>query len=371
MYVGSNERLNPEETVHYVPGALDQTAVYNTFGSKTDIAFNLAFNVQDNFYFGFNLGFPTLKYRRQEVFSESAVEPAQFPVVFFDKNNNKVSTNYLNSSNSYTLNTNATGFYAKFGFIALPTEHLRIGAAIQTPTMYGISERWVYGASSKYADSRFDGSANSSVGEANYQLRSPYVVDAGIAYTLPGVGLFSIDYELNDYSVMKYSDEEGGYFYEDAWAGTNLVNRTFCGLSHSVRVGVEVKPLPFFALRAGYSMITDPEKYWLDENGDRVTAETVQFLGNSYSFKQKLQTSHYFSNTTHAVSLGAGYSSNGSFFADVAARMTAYPVSYYSPYYYGAYAATDASGKLLNVGAPLERIERNVFDVVLTLGWRF
>ena len=374
VYAGANQRINDGETYAYVPGDLDQASIYNTYGSKTDMVFNVGFNMQDSFYFGFNLGIPTLKYSRQEVFTEAAREPLQFPVIFYTGDDSKVSTNYSTSSNSYALNSNATGIYAKFGFIALPTDHLRIGAAIQTPAMYSVSERWQYQASTNYENSDFDGNYKSSIGEAAYNLRTPYIVDAGIAYTLPGIGLFSIDYELTDYSVMQYRDESSDYYFNtvDNWATTNLVNKTFCGLSHSVRAGIEVKPLPTLSVRAGYSFISDPEKYYDNLSGSGiVTAETIEFLGNSTAFKQQLGDSHYFDNYTHAVSLGAGYSSPGSFFADVAVRMTSYPVSYYAPYYYGSYEAVDNNNKLIYYGSPLERLERNVFDVLLTLGWRF
>ena len=212
-------------------------------------------------------------YQREEVFAEAAQNPGAFPTIF-EVPGGKDMTNYLSSDNTYKLNTKATGVYAKVGFIALPTEHLRIGAAIQTPTLYQISESWRYFASACYENPTYDGEAMSTLGEYNYNLRSPYVFNAGIAYTLPGVGLFSLDYELTDYSVMKYKDVDQFYSESTSWDRTNLINRTFCGSSHAVRTGIEVKPLPVLAIRAGYSILTDPEKYWDDEKGNRVTAET-------------------------------------------------------------------------------------------------
>lgn len=369
-YVGANQRLNSGETYAYVPGTLDQTAVYNTYGSKTDLAFNMGFSIQNSFYVGFNLGIPFLTYQREEVFAEAAQNPSAFPTIF-EIPGGKDMTNYQSSDNTYKLNTKATGLYAKVGFIALPTEHLRIGAAIQTPTLYQISESWRYFASACYENPTYDGEAMSSLGEYSYNLRSPYVFNAGIAYTLPGVGLFSLDYELTDYSVMKYKDIDQFYSESTSWDRTNLINRTFCGSSHAVRTGIEVKPLPELAIRAGYSILTDPEKYWDDEKGNRVTAETVQFIGNSSAIRQNLVKSHHFDSITHAVSLGAGYSSPGSFYADLAVRLTSYPIAYYSPYYYGAYDAVDSGGRSINVGAPLEKLERSVYDVMMTLGWRF
>ncbi len=363
-YVGASERLRSDEAWHYVPGALNQTSMYNTYGAKTDVIFNLGYNVGDRFYFGFNLGIPMLNYRREEIFYEQAQDPSAHPVIFYDKDDNLVATNFVSSTNSYKLNTDGVGINARFGFIALLTESLRLGAAIQTPTSYNLTETWEYRASSSYEDSSFDSSAKSSIGEYRYSLRSPYVVDAGLAYTIPGVGLLSVDYELTDYSVCKYSDQSNNYFAEDNWADQNYINRTFLGVSHSVRAGVEFKPVDFLSLRAGYSFVSDPEKYKLDATGNRVTAE------NWGGYAQVLSDGGYFDSVTHAVSAGVGYSSAGSFFADFALRMTSHPRRYYSPYYYN-YAPVDKDGNALGVNSPMELLNHSVFDAMLTVGWRF
>ena len=71
------------------------------------------------------------------------------------------------------------------------------------------------------------------------------------------MGLLSVDYEMTDYSAMKFKDRNGG------WSETfDDVNRDIAncmGISHSVRVGAEVKPIPEFAVRAGYNFTTTPE----------------------------------------------------------------------------------------------------------------
>ena len=362
-YAGGNQTISPDETRVYVPGDITQNSQYNTWGTKTDYITNIGFNVDDAFYFGFNLGFTNINYRREELFTESAIMPEQFPTIMYDENNKLVSTDYVSSSNGYRLNSDALGIYAKFGFIWLPTEHLRIGAAIQTPTSYSIEEEWGYTAAISYDNPNFDGSWHDSSSD-NYNFRSPYVFNAGLAYTVPGVGLLSLDYELTDYSVMKYSYGDVGFMAEDPWSVTNYINRTFCGTSHAVRAGVEFKPIPSVALRAGYSFVSDPEKWFTDKDGKRVTAETWE------GYSQPITYGGHFDSYTHAISAGLGYSSPGSFFADLALRATFHPVTYYAPYYY-SYDAMDKTGNLLAVGAPLEKLDRKVFDVVATLGWRF
>lgn len=350
----------------YVPGVVSQTSTYDTFGSKSDLLFNMAFNISDRFYFGFNLGLPILQYRRHEVFGEYADAPVLFPNEFYNQDGSSAGvSNWVNSSNGYKLNTEATGIYAKFGFIWLPTSNLRVGAAIQTPTALSVDDQWQYSASSTYENSKFNGSAYSDIRQYSYRLRTPYVIDAGVAYTIPGLGLFSLDYEMTDYSVMKFRENDNYYFDNGAWDFTNASNKTFCGLSHSVRAGVEVKPTEEISLRAGYSLITDPEKYGTDSYGNKITAE------NWEGPQQAIGNLQYFKNKTHAFSLGAGYSSSGSFFCDAALRLTKYPVAYYSPYYYGNYAVYDKDRNLIVTDMPLEKFGKNIFDVVLTFGWRF
>ncbi len=362
-YVGGNQALSADETRLYVPGELNQNSIYNSWGSKGDYITNLAFNVSDRFYFGFNLGIANLSYRREELFTEAAVQPEQFPIIMYDANGNLVTSDYLSSQNGYKLNTEATGVYGRFGFIWLPTGSLRIGAAVQTPTSYSVEEEWGYSASTTYDSSTFSGYANDSSSDT-YNFRSPYIVDAGIAYTVPGVGLLSLDYELMDYSVMKYSYPDTDFMSQDLWSVTNYINRTFCGVSHSVRAGVEFKPVESLSLRAGYSFVSDPEKWYYDNDGNRVNAETWQ------GYSQAISKGGHYDSYTHAISAGLGYSSPGSFFFDLAFRSTLYPLAYYNPYYYGYYP-TDKSGMSLNVSTPMETIDRKVIDVVATLGWRF
>ena len=369
-FSGSNEIVEPGDRYSYVPGTLVQQAEYNTFGTKSDVIFNMGFNVQDELYLGFNLGLPSTKYRREDIFTEMAQTPVSFPVNFVDKNGNhegkegEPTTYYKSSTNQYTLNTEAKGIYGKFGFIWLPVEGLRVGAAIQTPSLLTIKEEWQYRARSYYENTKYNGSWNSDVDDYSYLLRTPYIVDAGLAYTFGGFGLVSLDYELTDYSVMKYSETGFG---ESEWCrDVNQTTKRFCGVSHSLRAGIEVKPLPEFSLRAGYSLITDPERYAYDLNGNMYTAENW----NTNDIVT-LQEFRYFKNMTNAYSLGVGYSSEGSFFADAAVRLTSYPKLYYAPYYYGEYDAVDKNGMLLDAGSPDIAFNRSVFDILLTIGWRF
>ena len=95
-------------------------------------------------------------------------------------------------------------------------------------------------------------------------------------------------------------------------------------------------------------------------NGDMSNSEFYAWE-NSLSGKEKL------SRNRHMVSLGIGWSSKGSFFADLTGRMTAFNNNYLSLY---EDYITDASGNVTTYSPEILSTPK-LWDVVLTLGWRF
>ena len=199
-----------------------------------------------------------------------------------------------------------------------------------------INERWRQDVNVNYTDASFNGSAKTPEGDNSYRLRSPYRLNAGAAFTFAGMALISADYEMTDYSTMKFTSKEGGW-NDDSFRNLNDEIRDCMGVSHMVRIGTEFKPVPEFAVRAGYNFTTTPEYVY---NGNE---------------KTKLN------DRINAFSVGFGYSSNGSFFADIAARLTMLSDEYISPY--ADYLEDLASPMILN--------KRDLYSITATFGWRF
>ena len=328
-----------------------------TRGSKYDLVFNLSANYADILYLGANLGITSLSYNLAEYWYEEPDNASQFPVIsWYDESTGtteSASFESLRMRRSYRLN--GSGVYLKAGALLRPFAGLRLGIAIQTPTIMTLKERYGYAGEVSLSGKRSP-SASSPEDEWSYQMVNPFRFNAGIAYSIGQFAVLSADYERANYSQARFLARSGNT--DDSYfGGANLDIKDLLGASHMLRVGVEVKPVPFLALRGGYNYTTTGQHNTLV--GDNVVALTKE--------QMKLQAKS-------AWSVGLGYSSGDSFFADLAFRMRNVPDEYYIPYYY--YYAPNASrfyDKVIDdaVITPEVRVQSHLYDVVLTMGWRF
>ena len=372
-YFGSAETVNLKDGRYdyFVKGDLSQRYSTQSFGSKNDIVFNLGFDINDNVFVGINLGLPAMNYRFNQSFNESAYsDPATDFVVYpeyigSDGKYVKEKANTFDQARyNYAYNSSVSGVYGKVGVIVLPTDNFRIGAAVQTPTSYTIREIWQVNEDCLFGDGTFHNS-NSPEGNYRYCLRGPYSINAGLAYTFGTSALLSVDYEMADFSVMQYRTEYG--HQDDNFYRVNRLNNLFCGVSHAVRVGAEFRPAPFLSVRLGGNLKTDPTCYYEDINGARVDSYIYDaFFSEFESGRYQMKSGRHFnSDNVWAVSGGLGFLSAGAFFADLAVRRTFCPATYTDPYV----SYIDAAD--VTVYSPSVRSVRGLWDVVMTLGWRF
>ncbi len=315
----------------FLRGNLDQAYGRKVTGSKYDAILNVGFNFSHKFFLGVNLGITSLNYNFDEYFKEAAQDPGKFPIDFGEKGG----TYFDNYRTRYSYTAEGSGVYGKIGFLFTPVDGVRLGAAVQTPTVMEINDRLRHDVNVNYTHSQFNGSAQTPEGNYSYRLRSPYRLNAGAAFTFAGMALLSADYEMTDYSTMKFMSKEGNW--DSSFDGVNDDIRDCMGVSHMLRVGAEFKPVPELAVRAGYNFTTTPEYVY---DGD---------------LKTKLN------DRINAFSVGLGYSSNGSFFADIAARLTTLADEYISPY----------ANYLEGVDSPMILNKREIYSITATFGWRF
>ena len=330
-FAGATEQISQTGDDTYsvsTAGYLKRNYSRKVSGTKYDIVFNYAMNFSDKLYLGVNLGFPTGHYAFSEGLTEVASDPDDF--TFEYETGEKVS--FMQGTNNYAYSASLSGIYGKVGVIWLPIAGLRVGAAVQTPTLLEVTEHFQTSTYSLIGKS--DCRATSPQGEYSYNIYTPWRYNVGAAYTIGHIGLVSADYERVNYRNMRYDDIDDGY-YTNSFADVNNEIKTYAGASNMLRVGIEARPVSKLALRLGYALTTKDTDF-------------VDTKIQSFSF-------------------GAGYTSDSSFFCDFAVRGTQYPVSYYTLY---TYTASDGSVDSSLI-TPELAMTRSLFEFVATFGWRF
>jgi hypothetical protein len=144
----------------------------------------------------------------------------------------------------------------KAGVIYRPTEYLRVGASVHTPTWLSLYDRYTTEMESEFTngDSFWWDSPN---GEYNYRVRTPARAQISAAALLGKLGFVSAEYEFVDYSTAKLRPARiGGDNYE--FEAENSAIQSAYRPAHNVRIGAEAKPVKWLALRGGASLTQAP-----------------------------------------------------------------------------------------------------------------
>lgn len=332
---GNGGYMSPVEDIvggkFVLAGPIDQSYGRVSKGNRYDMVVNFGMNFSNRFFIGANLGIVDLDYSFNSYIKESAQTSDAFPVTISDKPDYFQSMKFRQG-----YSASGSGIYAKIGIIAVPVEGLRLGATIQTPTANYITERAWFSGETEYAHNSFSETIYDDEDYLyNYKFVAPARYSVGAAYTIPGFGLISADYELADFSTSKFRNVN--YSSSGSFDDVNNTISRATGAQHMLRVGAEYTPLSNIAFRVGYNLTTCAERAM----GDFDDLQSV-------------------SAPTHAFAFGAGYKSAGSFFCDAAVRCSVRPYEYLYPY-------PDYDDNI----SPEIRIANDLWSLMLTFGWRF
>ena len=316
--------------------------------------FNISFNINDRVYLGVTVGAYAIDYSKYTFYDEN----------YLDKAGNATGQGYnLQSWNKI----HGSGFDVKFGAIVRPFEYspLKIGLAIHTPTYYNLDYKTNARLESDVLND-LDIANESEVGSGvigqynvdtydilkgdmvrQFQLQTPWTYNVSLGYTIGKDLALGAEYEYQDYSSMKFKDQEG---YSDTFGYENSTTSMLKGVS-TIRLGAEYKVIPQFALRAGYNY--------------------TSAIFNSDAYKDlpynSIQTDTDFANTKALsnYTLGIGY--RGSmFYADLAYKYSSYKEDFHP--FINAYM----DGEQLVIGSPeATKVKNTRSQVLLTLGLRF
>jgi len=345
--------------------------LYQKFGSQTkgykhDFVINVGFNYNDELYLGANVGIVKLDYGQAEYWYEAPSNYDEFPAIPFDTNPN-ARFNYLEMKRIFEAR--GAGAYLKAGIIYAPAgTGLRMGAALQTPTITDIDTRMSY-----YGKASLTGvtlpSASSPEWDDAYALVSPWRFNAGIAYTFGKAAMISADYEVANYKQSSFrSQAESQIYYAKSYFDyVNADIKDVLGVSHMLRVGLEANVGKGMAVRAGYGFTTAAQHNYLEwvydpsDDKDHLMVFPLSPEERRAMLKQQF-------------SLGCGYT-HGACYTDFAVRYRVEPKDYFTPYRYYAYDGNNYTDKY-EVTDPAYTVPEittsyNRFEAMITLGVRF
>ncbi|MCQ2336716.1 MAG: hypothetical protein MJ010_06025 [Paludibacteraceae bacterium] len=270
----TGEMLPNYESIYKSSGATsvtdDVTVTEN--GGANEFALSVAGNISDIFYLGMSFICDYVTNNRYETYTEKMSSEA-----------------YTKLYNSTQLD--ATGFTYKIGFIVKPLSWLRIGGAYHTPTVYRARANYY---SSAYSNINPDPSKGGNpeiwtpnISESCY-FNAPMKAIGSLGFVLGKYGFIGVDYQWNNYSGIKLKNK----------SKFNVTNQTATreGLidTHTIRAGLELKPIEALSLRLG---------------GSYTTGCTDNDKATRYYYPNDVRTDTYFINdiNSYSVSAGIGY----------------------------------------------------------------
>ena len=242
--------------------ALRQQNTLDTKGSQHEVAIGYAVNKKDKFLFGMSLGIPIMKYNSISTFKE-----------------NDTSSNKLNGFDSFTYTdeytTSGAGINAKIGFIFKPTEHVRIGFAMHTPTyMASLTDKRTTSlvANTENYEGLHNASSltftNDQPGESKYSMTTPLKLMVSGSYVFNEIedvrkqkGFLTADIEFvnhkgsNFYSANETPTADDKQYYQSL---NNVIKNQYKG-NFNFRLGGELK-FNTFMTRLGFAYYTNPYK---------------------------------------------------------------------------------------------------------------
>jgi hypothetical protein len=297
-----------------------QTKSETRSGSQSE--FNLAgsLNLGNKVYLGASVGILTLSYNADAVFMESGYTFGH-------------TSNYT-SAYRQTYNTKGNGVNAKLGLIYKPTQFLRIGATVQTPSWYLIDDTYSESLNTDLAaggaNSKLNVQNNPQYYDFSYKLQTPARYSLGLALFNNAIGFISGEAEFVDYSKINLGSQKSGD--ENVIIDNNQDIANSFKSTVNFKVGGEIKATKQVMLRAGYNLLGDA---------------AINSSNNHFS--------------TSVYSGGAGYRWSN-FYMDMTFQKVKYNTEF-QPYVLNS---TNSSGP-----APTAAISNDRNNVLLTVGMRF
>ena len=321
--------------------------------------FNLAFNFNDRFYFGANLGVYSVNYESWGNYEEQNLsEDGTYFTSASGERKTFIMKHYEQMAGS--------GVDAKFGVIVRPLaeSNFRLGLSVTTPTLYSLETNSRLHMSSPYghtettSNTKYEYTENQISVSNDYRIVAPWKVNFSLGTTIGRRVALGAEYEIVDHTTAqaRLIDDYNGEFERSSGhqdeALQNEIDNHLRDI-HTLRLGMEVLATPNFSVRAGYNFVSSP----FAKNA------YLNMLVNGQSRRYSTATDYINYGNTHRATFGLGYRS-GSFYLDAAFLYQTQSADMYAFHYNSNSRATENE-------LPAQQLNLRRSTVTLTAGFRF
>lgn len=223
-------------------------------GYVDEYSFNVGGNFIDAVYWGLGVGVTDLSYTRSTYYRER-LDNALIP----DANAVGTSNGTADFDLDNWKHTSGTGYNVSLGVIVKPMPELRLGLAVKTPTWYDLTENYQANSGYEYYGDGYDYQSGKPVETAyanfDWKLQTPWRLMAGVAGVIGQYGIISVDYECQFFKDMSIKAPVYGSWSTafETDAATDAEIGQYFKTVNILRVGGELRALPWLSLRLGYA----------------------------------------------------------------------------------------------------------------------
>lgn len=285
-----------------------------SIGSINEFYLAGGLNLGNEFYIGATIGIQSVAQKKHVYYGETyryKENGSNVPAVNRDGQQLISQADFMNYNQASRIS--GTGINFKIGAIWRPTQSVRVGVALHTPTYYWLEHEYggqmatqIYNNDEdKYYHPTAEPGGTWVDPNDAWQFNTPTRLMFGASYAFGTRGIVSVDYERDWYNGIRVSDEPWWIPDPDEYAG-EVFKHSFRG-TNTVRIGAEYKPLERWSLRAGFaytnSMLRHGGSYFAGPVPDKtyyITAGTGFQLGRGVTLDLVYQ---YGRMDTHAYRL--------------------------------------------------------------------
>ena len=360
-----------EQGVKHLPYGTQFFGMNDNEGYIAEFDFNISGNIKNRLFLGLSVGVHNVNFKSLANYYENVMYNIHRNLEFDPTSDTDADYDRLTANYPYALETvnerkiTGSGANIKFGAIWRPiaTSPFRVGLYIHTPTWYRLSQDiW----QDTYTDSKKGTYTVQDSYYNEYRLSTPWKFGVSLGHTFSNIVAVGATYEYAKYSSINTADEHSN----DDRAVNYNTEESLKGV-HTLKLGVEVKPVPDVAIRAGYnyqSAIYDKSNGYKDY---------VEHTHNSY-YCAAFCTSNDYTNWggTNRLTFGLGFALTKNLNLDLSYQY-AFQKGEYHPYattsgrMYQINDGDEPTGEFIENGTVMQEVKNDRHQLNCTLSYKF